>query len=131
MSRRKPGKIETDGAPLTSNPFAGLSLSDVPDAPVSPATDDGSPLPAAAASPDHPVRRLIVRRQKKGQGGKTVTCIQGLDPAGAAELLPRIRRELGCGARMDGDVLVAGTGDHSRVAAWLGRAGATNVILGN
>jgi translation initiation factor 1 (eIF-1/SUI1) len=60
-----------------------------------------------------------------------VICIEGLSEAALAELLPRLKRELGCSGRADGSMLVAGTGDHQRVAKWLRAAGATKVVVGN
>ncbi|KIG12465.1 hypothetical protein DB30_01457 [Enhygromyxa salina] len=134
---KPPAKIVSDATPLTSNPFAGLAAL----RPSAPAAPDVAPDPtAAAASELAPASampaaaltgRLIVRRQKKGQGGKTVTCIEGLDPAAIPELLPRLKRELGCSARADAAVLIAGTADHARVATWLRKVGATQVTLGN
>jgi translation initiation factor 1 len=127
---KQPAKLVSDAAPLTSNPFAGLAalLPDVPAGPIAAA----QPEPAAAPEPAGSLAgRLIVRRQKKGHGGKTVTCIEGLDAASITELLPRLKRELGCSARVDAAVLVAGTADHARVATWLRKAGATQVTLGN
>ncbi|PRP90780.1 translation initiation factor Sui1 [Enhygromyxa salina] len=124
-------KITADTAPLTSNPFAGLSAL-IPDAPA------GEPAPSPIdEAPSEPSvtpdlsGRLVVRRQKRGQGGKTVTCVEGLDPDLIPALLTRLKRELGCSGRVDGAVLVAGTGDHGRVASWLRAAGAARVVLGN
>jgi translation initiation factor 1 len=119
-------KVTTDASPLTSNPFASL-------------LPEGEALPAEPAEPAEPIMtepaeldgRLIVRRQKKGQGGKTVTCVEGLSEAALEALLPRLKRDLGCSGRVDGSMLVAGTGDHHRVAKWLRAAGAPKVLLGN
>ena len=129
---KQAAKIVSDAAPLTSNPFAGLATL-LPQAPAAPppatsATQPEPPPPEPTASLSG---RLIVRRQKKGQGGKTVTCIDGLDPALLAKLLPQLKRDLGCSARIKEAVLVAGTADHTRVANWLRKAGATQVVLGN
>jgi translation initiation factor 1 len=133
---RQPAKLVSDAAPLTSNPFAGLAAL-LPNAPAGPepAADPTPPITDAAAEPS-PARgglagRLIVRRQKKGQGGKTVTCIEGLDPPLIPELLTRLKRDLGCSGRLDSAVLIAGTADHQRVATWLRKAGATQVVIGN
>ncbi len=123
-------KIESDGMPLTSNPFASLKLEEVP---------DGREVADAAAPVARQARvdtaalgeRLVVRRQKRGQGGKTVTCVQGLHESVREGLLERVKRELGCSGRLEDTVLVAGTGDHRRVAAWLRTVGAANVTVGN
>lgn len=124
-------KLVSDAAPLTSNPFAGLAAL-LPDVPAGPVVEV-EPTPAREPSPPGPALggRLIVRRQKKGQGGKTVTCVEGLDAGQIPELLVRLKRDLGCSGRVDEAVLIAGTADHARVAAWLRKAGATQVTLGN
>ncbi len=127
-------KITTDASALTSNPFAQLSV-DVPDAPErAESSSTAAETTPSTPSPPAPLRfgaRVIVRRQKKGQGGKTVTCAEGLPPTTAQTLLPGLKRELGCGGRIDDDVLVLGTRDHQKVAQWLRDAGARNVKLGN
>lgn len=132
----KPPRFESDDSPLTSNPFRAL-LDSVPEradereatTPDSEAKD--TPVSAKSATATTLGARLVVRRQKKGQGGKTVTCVEGLSSSDAAALLPRLKRELGCSARLREGVLIAGTREHARVARWLEDAGAKHVALGN
>lgn len=136
MSRKRT-KISGDNNALSSNPFAA-ALGGLEGAP-SPETSspDGPEDVPEAATPDEagrPLdfgRRAIVRRQSKGQGGKTVSCVEGLPQETASEFLPRLKRELGCNGRIDADVLILGTRDHARVAAWLRDAGVPRVKLGN
>ena len=76
------------------------------------------PLPAPAASVSWQERlqgvdKVIVRRERKGRGGKTVTLVEGLSGLGddgLGELLTRLRKALGCGAALEpseaGSVLV-------------------------
>lgn len=99
-----------------------------------------APAPAepAAASPAAPVKKLyagkiVVRREKKGRGGKTVTCIEGLtaSPNELEALATRLKKALGCGATLEGRTLVL-LGDLTvRAKAWLEADGAKQVILGN
>jgi len=125
-------RVESDEAPLTSNPFAGLlGGAELPDAPDPAPTDEAAPSGVPQPPTTLANLRLTVRRQKKGHGGKTVTCVEGLPPAALADLISRLKKELGCSARSDADVLVAGTGDHKRVAEWLRGRGANRVVLGN
>ncbi len=127
-------RVSTDDSPLTSNPFAALLPdADVPDAaPASP--EEATAAPSNAPDPLADLRhRLVVRRQKKGQGGKTVTCIDGLPKGSPAadELASKLKRTLGCSARVRDGVVVAGTSDHQRVATWLRTLGAARVVVGN
>lgn len=133
MAKRE--KITTDATPLSCNPFAGLGqqLGDLPPGdPVmaeakSAARSDG---PATDPATD-PTARLVVRRQKKGQGGKTATFIEGLGGGDLDGMLDDLKRQLGCSGRVQGTAVVVGTSEHARVAEWLRERGFTRVVLGN
>lgn len=77
--------------------------------------------------------KIVVRRERKGHAGKTVTVIEGLKAS--AEQLETVaqllRKALGCGAWMaDGRVMLQGD-RASAVEAWLRARGAARVIVGN
>jgi translation initiation factor 1 (eIF-1/SUI1) len=77
--------------------------------------------------------RLVVRREKKGHGGKTVTRIEGLigSPHQLDEAARELKRALGCGATVDrADVVVQGD-LVERVRAFLGAHGARKIVLGS
>jgi translation initiation factor 1 len=77
--------------------------------------------------------KLVVRRERKGHGGKTVTVIEGLRLSSTQlEMVARtLRKTVGCGSRVEnGCVLLQG----DLVAAadkWLRAHGATQVVQGN
>lgn len=79
-------------------------------------------------------RRVVVRRERKGRGGKTVTVVQCADDADAAALdaLAReLRKALGTAAQREG-AAVAVQGDIAdRVAAWLQGRGASRIVRGD
>lgn len=78
-------------------------------------------------------RNLVVRRERKGHGGKTVTVIDGLSlPAATVEALARaMRKALGCGSWVEEGRIVL-QGDRAVAAtAWLTRHGARQVTRGN
>ncbi len=93
-----------------------------------PATD--APIDAVAALL---ARRLVVRRERKGRGGKTVTLVQfpdGADEAPLEGLAKELRKALGTAAQRE-DRAVAVQGDiDDRVADWLARRGATRITRG-
>jgi translation initiation factor 1 len=106
----------------------GVSVADPsPTAPVAAVPAAGGALDLSAA------RKLVVRRERKGHGGKTVTVIDGLSlPAAAVDALARaMRKALGCGSWVeDGRVVLQG--DRAVTAtAWLTRHGARQVTRGN
>lgn len=124
-------RITGDNDALSTNPFAALGdLAGLPDGAPQP---ELAPDPAASVTPEalDLGQRAIVRRQSKGQGGKTVTCVEGLPSATATDFVPQLKRELGCSGRIRDGVLILGTRDHARVAAWLRDAGVPRVTLGN
>lgn len=130
-------KIPTEGAPpLSSNPFAALGgvLGELPPgAPPSPApAEPPAPVPVEGSAPA--LRgKLVVRREKKGRGGKAVTVIEGLQlpPAALEDLARQLRRSLGCGAHVEAETIVLAGAQTERVRDWLAAHGATRIVVGN
>jgi translation initiation factor 1 len=102
MSREKHKKIDTGGkpAPALQNPFAALA-----------GIEALQNLPAVPEKPQ-PVRknrgRLVLRRETKERGGKTVVVISGFAegvPGASAVLIADLAKELkgklGCGGTFD------------------------------
>lgn len=94
---------------------------------------------AATASP--PVKRtpwnaapkLVVRRERKGHGGKTATRIEGLvgSTRELEDAVRDVKRALGCGATLDGrDVVVQGD-QGERLIAFLTERGARKIVVGS
>jgi translation initiation factor 1 len=102
-----------------------------------PAAPEPPPAPAVPRDPDVPdlgrCGKVVVRRERKGHGGKTATIVAGIGlPARELERVARaLRHALGCGASVDGDRLVVQGDQAPRVQAWLGAQGARRVALGN
>ncbi len=119
MAKKKRKKVDTTntgsggfggfGALLQAQ---GLERSGEPE----PADD----APKPAARPTKP-GRVVLRREKKGRGGKTVTTLthHGLDPAAAKALAKRLRKSLGCGASVEGDSIVLQGDQRDRAAELL------------
>lgn len=107
-----------------NNPFASLS-----------GARDRLPAgaPPRARAPEVPrgPARAVVRREKKGRGGKEVTVVEQL-ALGAAELeiwLKALKDALGCGGTVAGETLVL-QGDHrERVRALLTARGVRRVSV--
>jgi len=132
---KKP-RVSTDGTPgLTSNPFAHLGRGlDLPEgatnsvlAPVE------EPEVAKPRSNALLRRKLVVRRESKGRGGKTVTVIEGLTgPAADIEALAReLRTALACGGTVEGETITLSGAHSDRVRVWLEAHGANHVIVGS
>ena len=145
MAKRRRGSDKTriEEAPevLSSNPFAGLGGADTAE-PEERAAAEPSHHPAPDATPDSVdidgalggvSDQIVVRKQRKGHGGKTVTIIEGLPwhPDELDALAKTLRRELGCSGRArDGLVIVAGE-RQQQVASWLRQRGLQRVVVGN
>jgi translation initiation factor 1 len=128
---KKP-KVPTSGSgePI-HRPFAGLAaLRDqlAGRSKVEVEVEEASPPP-----PPGLAGKIVVHREKKGHGGKTMTRISGVElpPAKLDELMVEMKRALGCGAIVeDGDVLLQGA-QTERAKAFLEKRGARNVVVGN
>ena len=133
--KRRPGAPR---APVEQEPgsgFGGLAAALSAEG-LTPSAEPSTPTPP----PPVPTRdgsllrgKAVVRQERKGRGGKTVTVVDGaaITRHGDADALARtMRKALGTGARAEGKVIIL-KGDLRRAAArWLEDQGAT-VILGN
>lgn len=133
---KKSKKTDVDTGPageLTHNPFAGLLGGTVTEgADVGDPGGDQAPQPPPASESGWTFPgKVVVRRQTKGRGGKTVTRVTGVTAAELDALAAEMKRALGCGAKVeDGDVLLLGD-VADRAVAWLESAGARRVIRGS
>lgn len=91
------------------------------------------PSPAAGGIDLSRCGKLVLRRERKGRGGKTATVIEGLGLKAAAleQTLKTLRKALGCGGSIDGDHLVLNGDLCERADAWLRAHGATRTVIGN
>jgi translation initiation factor 1 len=108
----------------------GLSVSE-PDAaaplpPASTAVTGGAPELSRGG-------KIVVRRERRGHGGKTVTVVDGLKlPPAQLETLARLlRKALGSGTWVDEGRIVLQGDQMSGAEAWLRARGAPRVIVGN
>ena len=125
-------KIDTRGGKegLKHNPFAALLPEEAASAQArTKAPNAESPDEAREAAVGRPfASKVVVRREKKGRGGKTVTRISGIEAAHREALAGRMKKALGCGALVEGEDVVLLGSLVDRAAAWLEEAGATNVV---
>lgn len=116
------------------NPFAALSA--LRDA--LPPGEATSETPKAEEAPTDPVaavlsKKVVVRRERKGRGGKTVTvvqCADGSDEAALEALAKALRKALGTAAHREERVVIVGGDIDDRVADWLSQRGAKRVTRG-
>jgi translation initiation factor 1 len=104
--------------------------------PVSPAA---APVPTPPRPPTPTdvdlsrVAKVVLRRERKGRGGKTATVVAGLGLA--ARDLERVTRELkrglGCGAAVDSDTIVLQGDLVARAEPWLAARGVRKIVVGN
>ena len=119
-----------------ANPFAKLAA--LRDAlPAGDAKPAAAPAVTAAVDPVVALlsRKTVVRHERKGRGGKTVTLVQFPDGSANADALEALARELrkalGTAAKCE-DGAVAVQGDIAdRVADWLKGRGAARIVRGD
>ncbi len=134
MSRDKHRKIDVSAkpAPALQNPFAALgeveALRNLP----APAPQKTEPVPVAApaAPPRRNRGRLVLRRETKERGGKTVVVISGFADGvpGAsavfiADLAKELKGKLGCGGTFDRQEITLQGDRAAQVAALLEQLG--------
>jgi translation initiation factor 1 len=103
-----------------------------------PVADAPPPASASSAPAVEPIdvggaTKLVLRREKKGRGGKTATVIEGLrlPPSALDRIARELKRALGCGATTEGNTIVVQGDMAARIAPWLAARGAKKVIVGN
>lgn len=116
-----------------NNPFGALGgLQVEASAPREP-TPSAQPTPEPEPAPGPYVGTLVISRERKGHGGKTITRLQGvaLSVDDLTQLARELGRALGTGARVDGaDIAISGD-QRDRLADWLREQGANRVVVGN
>jgi translation initiation factor 1 len=130
-------KISTD-APSSSlghNPFSGLqalraALPEAPDTTTSKSPSGETTLASTTAAKEF-LDKVVVRHERKGHGGKTVTVVSGIAPAARDALCGALKKALGCGARVEGDDVVLQGELVERAMAFLQARGAKRIVRGS
>ena len=93
------------------------------------------PAPTESAVPNNSALagKIVVRRERKGRGGKTATLVEGVALQGAAlEAFGReMRQSLGTGGSIEDNTIVISGDQVERAMAWLRARGATRLVAGN
>lgn len=125
--RDKEAPAAPPAAPF-NNPFGGLgSRLGIEPAPPPAAP----PAPAPRAEKPGPAR-AVVRMERAGRGGKTVTVVEklGLPPRELTAWLGELKRTLGCGGALEGDAIVLQGDLRERAGKRLEAMGVRKVTLG-
>lgn len=132
--KKVPVKDNAGAAALSHNPFGSLSSLEGQVVAGSPSAGPSSVEAPVPVVPPEPVlrfpKKLVVRMEKKGRRGKTVTRISGLARNELKELAVEMKKALGCGAMVeDLDVILQGS-LVDRAVAWLDKQGAKQIVKG-
>ena len=144
MAKNKSKKARKDAtsssADISHNPFAALADTRTVAAPVGVGAGSNEPsITEPSAKPltgsDSPSTRfpnqIVIRREKKGRGGKTITRVSGVPATELASLAGEMKKALGCGATVENEDLVLLGSLVDRAARWLSDSGATKIVKGN
>ena len=116
----------------TSSPFAALAgLREQLPAATTTAMTATAATETARKPPVRFGEKVVVRLERKGHGGKTVTVVSGVLSSARDEVMGELKKKLGTGARDDGDDIVVQGDVVDRVIALLQAAGAKKVIKGS
>ncbi|HEY4221015.1 MAG TPA: translation initiation factor [Myxococcota bacterium] len=110
------------------NPFSKLAAlrESLPAGPA-PTTSTGAAKPARPMFLD----KVVVRMERKGHGGKTVTVVSGVAPFALEGLCGDMKKALGVGARVEDGAIVLQGDLVPRAMAYLDKRGAGKVINGS
>jgi translation initiation factor 1 len=129
---KDPGKVPLTSAPSAApfNPaFGALAALKAEIGEASPPP----PPPAAAPPAGTPAlgAKVVLQRERKGHGGKTVTRVIGLSLSAAAmdELAVQLKRALGCGARVEAGEIVLQGDLTERAQRWFTERGVKKVVV--
>ena len=126
---------EPTGDATTSVPERTPSRSPSSASPSPVSSPVSSPAASSPASPaaSRSAARVVVRRERKGHGGKAVTIAEGpgLADQDLATLAREAARALGAGARVEDGALVVQGEQTERLVAWLGTRGFGTISRGN
>ncbi|MCB9641367.1 MAG: translation initiation factor [Myxococcales bacterium] len=147
MAKKSSKQIPTN-AEASKSPSIGLSLGDLlrkampnqaPESSKEPSEASTSPAATKTATSKQAqppelkqCRSIVLRHERKGHGGKTVTTLSGIDasPDSLAALAQKMKKALGCGARVEDNMIVLQGELLERTRTWLEAQGAPNVVLG-
>lgn len=137
MAKKRKINVGEQSEGSFNNPFADLAhlrdqlASEAPlpeDPPEAP-----SPIPESPAEKPERYGKIVLRREKKGRRGKTVTRVTGatLPKEALVDLAKDLKRSLGCGAVVeDGDILLQGD-QTERAGTYFEKKGARKVVIGS
>ncbi|MFZ9887339.1 MAG: translation initiation factor [Myxococcota bacterium] len=132
MTRKRVDRSSTDPEVRLQNPFANLAA--LRDA--LPGGSDAALASAVSTTTTQTMskarQRLVLRKERAGRGGKTVTVIEGLaldaDPLSA--LVTMLKKSLGCGASLEDGAIVLQGDVVERAAALLRERQLGEVVIG-
>lgn len=101
-------------------------------APTEPTAPSSKPSSTATTFDLSKMGKIVLRRERKGRGGKTVTLVSGITlPADKLEQLARaLRKGLGCGSTVEQGTIVLQGDIALRAQEWLRDHGATKTVIG-
>lgn len=128
MAKKRVDHSSTGQSAAFDNPFAALAgLKE--NLPEGDSVPDVQPTPTTTRAF---AAKLVLRVERKGRGGKTVTVLDGLQGADSErkEWQQELKNKLGCGAKWEGDSLVLQGDQETRLRDWLQAKGAQQVVGG-
>lgn len=129
--REDKSNSEAGGGPFNAA-FGGLAaLREQMGPPATEAEPEPESEPEGPGGPRAAGGKVVVRREKKGRGGKTVTCVEGLAEDGLEALARQLGKQLGCGAKLEEGVIILQGDQTQRAATFLKEQGLRKVVVGN
>ena len=133
MKKRK--KIDPSDSGIQHNPFLEISgeLGFTQSVEVTSPDDSNKRSPETDPSPSiEVIERVILRKEKKGRSGKTVTVLE-IRPSDKVDLpviSKRLKNAIGCGGKIEGTFIVLQGDIAGRVEEWFKSRGISKITRG-
>lgn len=143
MSKKERGKkkvaLDADAAGFGHNPFAKLAEKIVVVEKTAEVGGNSAESVKAGEKSENVAKtgwpsKVVIRCERKGRGGKTVTLIEGLEGMSVEEIsqwAKKLRKAFGVGSAVEESVIVMQGDQMERLEKWLQDAGVKRVVRGN
>lgn len=129
MSKKK--RIELNSEKIINNPFLALAQRGEDSDPSVTDGKDNEKVSCNISKAKPMIDRVILRKERKGHGGKTVTVVE-IRPAGRTdlkEMAKRLKNALGCGGKVEGDLIVLQGDIATRVSEFFRNMGIRHITF--
>lgn len=129
MTKKK--RVEPGSEEIINNPFLALAQQEKRSAPPVTGSMDREEVSGKVSKGKPVIDRVILRKERKGHGGKTVTVVEirPSEKTDMKEMAKKLKNALGCGGKAEGDLIVLQGDIAVRVGEFFRNMGVRNITF--